>query len=221
SRCIQCHRAANPEKVDPKVLRKHPEMRFHPSIRPVRVLSPQVNYQMVSLMRGVVERGTGWRVKKLGLPLAGKTGTSNDQRDAWFMGFSNDLVVGSFVGFDQPKTLGNHETGSRAAAPIWVDFMRQALKGRDVHKFRQPEGVVNVRIDAKTGKLAAPWSKKTLFEYFRKGNAPTQTPPRPASAKEKSGSSGEGGHSGKPEGSGQGGQTGSGGSSSQMMEDLF
>ncbi|MFA9459294.1 penicillin-binding protein 1A [Thiohalorhabdus sp. Cl-TMA] len=218
SRCIQCHRASNPEELDPEELVAHPEMRFHESIRPVRVLSPQVNYQMVSLLRGVVERGTGWRAKRLGLPLAGKTGTSNDQRDAWFLGFSNDLVGGAFVGFDKPKTLGSNETGSRAAAPIWVDFMRETLKGRDVHKFEQPEGVVNVRIDAETGKLAAPWSDETLFEYFRKGNAPTQVTPRPASISSGSDSSGGGQDSGESGGDRKP-QSSSG--SSQMMEDLF
>ena len=221
SRCIQCHRAANPEKPDAETLLNHPEARFHPAIRPKRVLSPQVNYQMVSLLQGVVQRGTGWRAKKLHRNVAGKTGTSNDQRDAWFLGFSNDLVAGVFVGFDKPHTLGRHETGSRAAAPIWVDFMGQALKKEPEHQFQQPDGLVTVRIDAKTGKLAASWSKDTLFEVFRKGNAPTQVTPRPASAqKDRSGPGGGAGGEGSS-GAAQAQEGGGPGSSSQMMEDLF
>ncbi|WP_054964948.1 penicillin-binding protein 1A [Thiohalorhabdus denitrificans] len=215
SGCIQCHRAGSPGELDPEAQTENPEMRFHPSIRPERVLSPQVNYQMVSMLRGVVERGTGWRAKRLGLPLAGKTGTSNAQRDAWFLGFSSELVGGAYVGFDKPKTLGSHETGSRAAAPIWVDFMRQTLKGREVREFEQPEGVVNVRIDAETGKLAAPWSEETLFEYFRKGNAPTETTPRPASVASDGGS----GEEENDRGGGSGERRDSG--SSEMMDDLF
>jgi penicillin-binding protein 1A len=219
SRCIQCHRAANAEKPDPETLVPHPELRFHQAIRPERVLSPQTNYQMVSLLQGVVERGTGWRAKKLGRKLAGKTGTSNDQRDAWFLGFSEDLVAGVFVGFDQPQTLGSSETGSRAAAPIWVDFMGEALKGVPKREFNQPEGLVTVRIDAETGKLAAAWSEDTLFEVFRKGKAPTEVTPRPPSAQRSQPDADDGGgRDGEPSGSDNGEESGS---SSQMLQDLF
>ena len=183
SQCIQCHRTPNADTSDKDAadLVAHPELRFHPAIRPERAISPQINHQMVSLLRGVVQRGTGWRAKHgLDRPVAGKTGTSNDQRDAWFLGFSPELVAGVYVGYDQPQTLGSNETGSRAAAPIWVDFMQQALADRPVQDFEQPEGLVTVRIDADTGKLAAPWSEDTLFEVFREGNAPSEQTPQPA-----------------------------------------
>ncbi|MFP4560533.1 MAG: penicillin-binding protein 1A [Thiohalorhabdus sp.] len=221
SGCTQCHRAGSTEELDPEVQVENPEMRFHSSIQPERVLSPQVNYQMVSMLRGVVERGTGWRAKRLGLPLAGKTGTSNDQRDAWFLGFSSNLVGGVYVGYDQPETLGGHETGSRAAAPIWVDFMRQALKGREVPEFEQPEGVVNVRIDAETGKLAAPWSEETLFEYFREGNAPTETTPRPSSVASDDESRQEESRQEEERERERGGREARDSGSSEMMDDLF
>ncbi|MEF8794536.1 penicillin-binding protein 1A [Thiohalorhabdus sp.] len=216
SRCTQCHRARAAELPEPDVLASHPEQRFHEAIRPERVLSPQVNHQMVTLLQGVVERGTGWRAKKLGRNLAGKTGTSNDQRDAWFLGFSEDLVAGVYVGFDQPQTLGSQETGSRAAAPIWVDFMGQALKGVPKQEFEQPEGLVTVRIDAETGKRAASWSEETLFEIFREGKAPAEVTPRPASAERQSDE--ERGGKGDRAGDSKGEESGS---SSQMMEDLF
>jgi len=217
SRCTQCHRAGVPELPEPEALVAHPEKRFHPAIRPERVLSPQANYQMVSLLQGVVERGTGWRAKKLGRKLAGKTGTSNEQRDAWFLGFSEDLVAGVYVGYDKPKTLGHHETGSRAAAPIWVDFMGEALEGVPEREFEQPEGLVTVRIDAETGKLAGSWSEDTLFEYFRKGNAPTEVTPRPASAAQSGDNDG-----GSSQGQGsRADKDGGSGSSSGVMDDLF
>jgi penicillin-binding protein 1A len=222
SRCIQCHRAGNPEKPDPETLTGHPELRFHQAIRPKRVLSPQVNYQMVSLLQGVVERGTGWRAKKLDRKLAGKTGTSNDQRDAWFLGFSNDLVAGVYVGFDKPRTLGSSETGSRAAAPIWVDFMGETLAGQPKRPFEQPPGLVTVRIDAETGKLAASWSEDSLFEVFREGKAPGEVTPRPPSASRNGTGDGPAGDSGGADsGGGRSGDGGDSGSSSQMMEDLF
>ena len=224
SRCTQCHRAGNPEALKPEALISHPEARFHSAIRPKRVLSPQVNYQMVSLLKGVVERGTGWRAKRLDRGLAGKTGTSNDQRDAWFLGFSEDLVAGAFVGFDQPRTLGSNETGSRAAAPIWVDFMGKALKGVPERAFEQPEGLVTVRIDAETGKLAASWSEDSLFEVFRKGKAPTAVTPRPPSVQRAESGSDDGDDSrsgGGSSGSPRGRDGGDSGSSSQMMDDLF
>jgi penicillin-binding protein 1A len=219
SRCIQCHQAPPAEAPGEEVLQAHPEKAFHPAFRPERVLSPQTNYQMVSLLQGVVQRGTGWRAKRLGRPVAGKTGTSNDQRDAWFLGFNTDLVTGVYVGFDKPKTLGRHETGSRAAAPIWVDFMEEALAGQPEEKFPQPEGLVTVRIDAETGKLAAPWSDDTLFEVFRPGNAPSERTPRPTSARS------EGSDPDKPSGdsaSARNERSEDGKeSSSQMMEELF
>ncbi len=185
SRCIQCHRASNPSIPEAETLKTQPEERFHAQIRPERVLTPQIRYQMVSLLQGVVQRGTGRRAKHLDYPVAGKTGTSNDQRNAWFLGFTRDLVAGVFVGFDKPRTLGHRETGSRAAAPLWVDFMERALQNDPSRPFQRPKGLVSVRIDSKTGKLAAPWSEDTQFELFRKGNAPDEVTPPSTSAGKK------------------------------------
>ena len=131
-------------------------------------------YQMVSILQGAVERGTGRRVAAVGKPLAGKTGTSNDSFDTWFMGFSPDLVVGVFVGFDEPRTLGTNETGSTVAAPIFKDFMQEALEGEPATPFRIPQGIVMVRVDPDTGLVAAPGSRKAILEAFKLGTAPTR-----------------------------------------------
>src|SRR3546814_2238871 len=95
---------------------------------------------MVGMLQGVVQRGTGRRIAELGLPLAGKTGTTNDNFDAWFVGFSADLAVGVYVGFDEPKTLGAHDTGSNVAAPLFKAFMADALTKEDAVPFRIPPG---------------------------------------------------------------------------------
>jgi penicillin-binding protein 1A len=107
-------------------------------------------------------------------PLAGKTGTTNDYYDAWFMGFAPQLVTGVWVGFDELKPLGRHETGARAACPIWIDFMRAALADMPPENFKVPEGIVFANIDEKTGLLAVPESEKTIFECFKEGTAPTE-----------------------------------------------
>src|SRR3546814_7549751 len=106
---------------------------------------------MVGMLQGVVQRGTGRRIAELGLPLAGKTGTTNDNFDAWFVGFSADLAVGVYVGFDEPKTLGAHDTGSNVAAPLFKAFMADALTKEDAVPFRIPPGIRMVRLNAETG----------------------------------------------------------------------
>ena len=106
---------------------------------------------MVSILEGVVQRGTATRLSRLGLPLAGKTGTTNDAFDTWFVGFSPDLVTGVYMGFDNPRTLGPRETGSSVAAPVFGAFMGEALDGQDVAPFRVPPGVSLVRVDPGTG----------------------------------------------------------------------
>lgn len=131
-------------------------------------------YQMVSLLQGAVERGTGRRVRSVGKPLAGKTGTSNESSDTWFLGFSPDLAVGVFVGFDEPRTLGSNETGSTVAAPIFRDFMAEALADEPATPFRIPQGIVLVRVDPDTGLVAAPGSRNAILEAFKPGTAPTQ-----------------------------------------------
>ncbi len=129
-------------------------------------------YQIVDMLKGVIERGTGRRIAKLGRPLAGKTGTTNKERDTWFIGFSTDLVVGVFAGFDTPKPLGRRETGSSVAAPIFRDFMAEALKDEPVIPFRIPPKIRLVRVDARTGRRAEVDSRNVILEAFKPGTVP-------------------------------------------------
>jgi len=130
-------------------------------------------YLMNSILRDVVKKGTARRARVLQRKdLAGKTGTTNDQRDAWFNGFTPELVATTWVGFDQVKSLGARETGSRAALPMWIDFMREALKGMPEKQLKRPEGLVEARINADTGELAAPGDPRGIFETFRSERAP-------------------------------------------------
>lgn len=139
------------------------------------VISPQTAYIMTSLLENVVQRGTGWRAKALKRPVAGKTGTTNDLYDAWFMGFTPNLVTGTWVGFDQEQPLGKNETGSRAASPIFVNYMQEIYKDKPIEAFPVPEGIVFAKIDTKTGLLAAPsQAEDTFFECFREGTAPSK-----------------------------------------------
>ena len=152
-----------------------PEPDFIPA---ERVVTPQNVYQITSMMRDVVKRGTGRRAMQLGRhDLAGKTGTTNDQRDAWFAGFNGDLVAISWTGFDDAQPLGNKETGSRAALPMWIDFMRIALAGKPETPLIQPEGMITVRIDPETGLLAGAHQKNAIFETFRAEYAPQKRAP--------------------------------------------
>ncbi len=137
-----------------------------------QVLDPRTAYQVVSLLQGVVQRGTGRRVAAVGKPLAGKTGTTNEGRDTWFMGFAPDLAVGVFVGFDEPKPLGRRETGSSVASPIFRDFMAEALKDQAAIPFRIPPGIKLVRVDSKTGLPAVPGAKGVILEAFKPGTEP-------------------------------------------------
>ncbi len=137
------------------------------------VIRPETAYQMVSMLEGVVERGTGVGIRQLGMHLAGKTGTTNDNNDAWFLGFSPDLVVGVYTGFDEPRTLGPDEQGASVAVPIFRDFMGKALEGQADIPFRIPAGVRLVRIDAASGALANDRSDQTILEAFRPGTEPT------------------------------------------------
>lgn len=138
-------------------------------------ISPQTAYIMTSILQGVVQNGTGWRAKQLERPVAGKTGTTNDLFDAWFAGFTPDLVTGTWVGFDQEAPLGKHETGSGAAAPIWVDYMKEIYKGRPVEDFPIPKGITFTRIDTNSGLLAPPKQEQdVIFECFKEGTAPKE-----------------------------------------------
>ncbi|GAB6054121.1 penicillin-binding protein 1A [Magnetospira thiophila] len=138
------------------------------------VTSPASAYQIVSMLEGVVKRGTGRRISELDRPLAGKTGTTNDSLDSWFVGFSPDLAVGVFMGFDEPRSLGRKETGSSVAAPVFKDFMGEALKDQPIIPFRIPNDIRLVRINARTGKLARTSDRDVILEAFKPDTVPTE-----------------------------------------------
>ena len=140
----------------------------------VEAVSPQTAFLMTSILQDTVQRGTGWRAKALMRPVAGKTGTTNDYRDAWFLGYTTDLMTGVWVGFDEPSPMGPFETGSRAAAPIWVEFMKTFPHSAVDETFPEAEGLVTRIVDPKTGKLANKWTDKAYIEYFVKGTEPVE-----------------------------------------------
>jgi len=144
-----------------------------------RVIDKSTAYIMTSLLEGVVKEGTGRRVRALNRPVAGKTGTTNDLQDAWFVGYTPRIISGVWVGYDDGRTLGKRETGSRTASPIWLGFMDRVLKDYPVRMFQVPEGVVFAKIDAETGLLPIPESRKTLFECFKEGSVPTEYTKKP------------------------------------------
>jgi penicillin-binding protein 1A len=137
------------------------------------VIDASTAYVMTSLLESVVQEGTGRRVRALGRPVAGKTGTTNDFRDAWFMGYTPHLVSGAWVGFDQERSLGRAETGSRAAIPIWLDFMKGAVADHPKTPFSPPESVVFAEIDRHTGLRASADGPHTFTECFKPGTIPT------------------------------------------------
>lgn len=157
--CVEC-RAAWAGQLQPEL----PDLRQ-------QAIEQTTAYQLVSMLEGVIQRGTGRSIAVVGKPLAGKTGTTNDSRDTWFIGFSPDLVVGVFVGFDNPRTLGNKETGSSVAAPIFRDFFAQALKGKPPIPFRIPDGIRLVRVNSRTGLAARPGDEDVILEAFRTDDA--------------------------------------------------
>jgi penicillin-binding protein 1A len=142
-----------------------------------QIVDPRSAYQIVSMMEGVIQRGTGRSIAVVGKPLAGKTGTTNDSDDTWFVGFSPDLVAGVFVGFDQPHTLGARETGAAVAAPAFRDFMQAALADKPATPFRIPPGIRLVRVNPTTGQLARPSDKNVIYEAFKPGTEPTPGKP--------------------------------------------
>ncbi len=149
----------------------------------VDVISKETAYVMTDLLKAVIQEGTGWRIRALKRPAAGKTGTTNNLRDAWFIGYTPDLVTGVWVGYDDQKVMGKGETGSRAASPIWLYFMSKVLEGRPKVDFQAPDGVVFAKIDAKTGLLASPHSAKTVFQTFKEGTEPKKYSPKPEAPK--------------------------------------
>jgi penicillin-binding protein 1A len=146
-----------------------------------QLIDPRTAFQIVSLLQGVVQRGTGRSVLAVGKPLAGKTGTSNEAKDTWFVGFSPDLACGVFVGFDNPRTLGKYEQGATVAAPIFRDFMKGALADVPPTPFRVPPGIELISTDAITGKPAGSSDPNAIMEAFKAGTAPGE-PNAPGSA---------------------------------------
>jgi len=142
------------------------------ALRPEHVISDQTAYILTNILEDVVKRGTGWRAKALKRPCAGKTGTTSNFRDAWFMGYTPQILTGVWVGFDNEYSLGRSETGSRAACPIWTKFMKEALNGLPAREFDVPAGIVFVSIDPKTGLLARPGTPHAYLECFKEGTEP-------------------------------------------------
>jgi penicillin-binding protein 1A len=141
---------------------------------PEQVMKPETAYLITYLLKGVIERGTGWKARELGRPAAGKTGTTNDYRDAWFIGYTPNLVAGVWVGYDDQESIGPKETGARAALPIWLEFMKKASAERPVEDFSLPDGVIFKQIDPKTGLLSTEKCKVSIREAYLPGTEPHQ-----------------------------------------------
>ena len=137
-----------------------------------QVIDPMTAYQITSLMEGVVQRGTATVVREVGKPIAGKTGTTNDEKDVWFIGFSPDVVCGVYMGFDKPRHIGRLATGGHLAAPIVKDFLKLALADKPPIPFRVPPGIKLIRVNAKTGMRAGPGDTNVILEAFKPGTAP-------------------------------------------------
>ncbi len=135
-----------------------------------QIISQETAYQMTSMMEGVIQRGTGRKLRDLNIILAGKTGTTNKNMDAWFLGFTSKLVIGTYVGFDEPKSLGRYETGAKAALPIFKKFVKNVIKKKDAYPFKIPKNINLVLVDAETGLPSNGKSKKKIYESFKENN---------------------------------------------------
>ncbi len=165
--CIQCEHNNNGET------------------RAKRILSPRINFLMNTLLRDVVRRGTATRAKVLKRnDLAGKTGTTNDQKDTWFNGYTADIAATAWLGMDEPSPLGRGETGGKAALPMWIEFMKVALKDKAEHELKRPAGISSAYVDPTTGLLAIRGSGKGIWEYFRSEKTPSQYSPVEAESDE-------------------------------------
>jgi penicillin-binding protein 1A len=140
-------------------------------------LTPEQAYLATDLLSAVIAdpHGTGARARELGRPLAGKTGTTNEQADAWFIGYSPEVITGVWVGHDERRFLGWGETGARAALPIWMEFMHAALDARPARDFQVPDSIVFARVDRKTGLLADASSSNSVFQAYPAGSEPTES----------------------------------------------
>ena len=135
-----------------------------------QIISPETAYQITSMMEGVIKRGTGTKLRSLNLNLAGKTGTTNKNMDAWFLGFTSKLVMGVYVGFDEPQSLGRYETGAKAALPIFKKFVENVVKKRDALPFRIPKNIYLVMVDVETGLPRNINTTKVIYESFKLKN---------------------------------------------------
>jgi penicillin-binding protein 1A len=140
-------------------------------VQPEQVIDPRITFLSTYVMQDVIISGTGTRVRSIGRPVAAKTGTTNDTRDAWFIGTTPSLIAGVWVGFDQERSLGDQEVGGRAAAPIWLYFMEKALQNTPVESFPVPQGIVFMKVNAQTGKPAG-ILEKGINEAFLEGASP-------------------------------------------------
>jgi penicillin-binding protein 1A len=181
---------ACPDCSSPPAATEAPQTTESPaSLAAPRAISPENHYLMNSMMQDVIQYGTARRARVLGRKdLAGKTGTTNDQRDAWFNGFHPSLVAITWVGFDSFKPLGKGEVGGRAALPVWIAYMKEALEGVPEHPLQVPPGIVTVRIDPQTGEYASADQKDAIFEVFRAANAPKSSEGSSSAGKSSGGS---------------------------------
>ena len=159
--CMGCDAAKWDNQVEPTLVDRREQ-----------VIDAMTAYQITSLMEGVVQRGTATVVREVGKPIAGKTGTTNDEKDVWFIGFSPDIVCGVYMGFDKPRHIGRLATGGHLAAPIVKDFLKVALVDKPPIPFNVPPGIKLIRVDAKTGMRAGPGDIKVILEAFKPGTAP-------------------------------------------------
>ena len=157
--CINCDQISYTSAEYPKISDDYEQ-----------VFSSQTAYQITSLLEGVVKRGTGKKLKKLKLNLAGKTGTTNENTDTWFIGFTSNLVIGVYVGMDNPQPLGKYETGSKVALPIFEDFIKKSIKKSDARPFKVADGIIMMVVDSKTGQKAKFSSKDTIIEAYKNKN---------------------------------------------------
>ena len=156
-KCLGCDKFINNAEFGfPKIINENNQ-----------VISEETAYQMTSILQGAVKRGTAKKLRSLNVPLAGKTGTTNDNYDAWFIGFSSNLVVGVYIGYDSPKTLGKFETGSKAALPIFKNFVENALFKEDFNDFKIPENIFLTSLNYDTGNKTTDFDKNSIIEALK------------------------------------------------------
>jgi penicillin-binding protein 1A len=154
--CVGCDRYLESETIIPFIENNYEQ-----------ALSKETAYQILSMLEGTIQRGTGKRLRDLGVPIAGKTGTTNDNYDAWFIGSTSNLVIGVYIGFDNPKTLGKYETGAKAALPVFKNFIKEALYKDDFKNFSIPEEIFFTAINYNTGKVENFSNSESIEEAFK------------------------------------------------------